>query len=103
VAAPSFFENAAVLTAASQQHGISPSKLQIPANHMPEKPTEYTTPVLPQKAQPDRYDADKAAPVIQGPMSLLPTRYSSKVFHDFLESRPSNMEITKRIPTPTAP
>src|SRR4030042_6603524 len=51
VAAPSFAENSLVLTAASQMHGIKPKRLQIPANHMPENPTEYTTPVLPQKAQ----------------------------------------------------
>jgi hypothetical protein len=45
---------AAVLTAASQQQGMRPRRLQMPANHMPEKPTAYTTPVLPAKAQPER-------------------------------------------------
>ena len=40
VAAPSFFEKDAVLTAASQQHGTRPRRLHMPANHMPENPTE---------------------------------------------------------------
>ncbi len=38
VAALSFTENSLVLIAASQMQGMMPTRLQIPANHIPDKP-----------------------------------------------------------------
>src|SRR5512139_2471209 len=38
VAALSFTENSLVFSAASQIQGMMPTRLHIPANHMPEKP-----------------------------------------------------------------
>jgi hypothetical protein len=40
VVAFSFDENSRVLTEASQTQGMMPTMLQIPANHIPENPTE---------------------------------------------------------------
>src|SRR5512139_3138655 len=53
VVAPSLTENSLVFIAASQMQGMIPTRLHIPANHIPEKPRVYTIPVLPQKAQPE--------------------------------------------------
>src|SRR5512136_2015816 len=38
VAAPSLTENSLVLSAASQMQGMMPTRLQMPANHIPENP-----------------------------------------------------------------
>ncbi|OPY69497.1 MAG: hypothetical protein A4E62_01796 [Syntrophorhabdus sp. PtaU1.Bin002] len=39
VAAPNFSAKSLVFVAASQTVGMMPTKVHIPANHMPEKPT----------------------------------------------------------------
>jgi hypothetical protein len=85
---------------ATHIQGITPMRLHIPANHIPEKPTEYVIPVLPQNAHPERYEDARAHPVTTGPISLLPTKYSSNDCHCFFPSIPSKIEIPRRTAIP---
>ena len=63
---PQLCENSLVFVAASQTVGMMPTRVQMPANHMPEKPTLYTTAVLPQKAQPEMIGAGEGKPRYPG-------------------------------------
>jgi len=47
-------------------------------------------------------EAERAHPVMSGPMSLLPTRYWSKVFHFLFPRIPRITETSNRSPIPTA-